>query len=105
MAELNNFKPLNGYILVKPEKAEKESVTKSGFIVQADQSKEIQWGEVVALGDSEGYFNPNGTPFVYSVKVGDKVYYTNRYGSNEIELEGQKYLLMPQADMLGKLVK
>lgn len=92
------FKPIGPNILVKPEEAEK--TTKSGVVLVSKEEERPQSGEVVALGTG-GMF-PNGQAFTFTVKSGDKVLF-KKYAGTEIDLDGDKYLVMTEGDILGIL--
>ena len=86
-----NVKPLADRVLVKPAAAEEKTV---GGIIIPDSAKEkpLQ-GEVLAVG--------NGTKDDAMVlKVGDHVLY-GKYAGTELELDGEKYLIMRQSDILA----
>ena len=88
-----NIKPLADRVLVKPAPAEEKT---AGGIIILDTAKEkpLQ-GEVLATG--------NGTKDEEMVlKVGDHVLY-GKYAGNEVELDGEKYIIMRQSDVLAVL--
>ena len=88
-----NIKPLADRVLVKPAPAEEKTI---GGIIIPDTAKEKPLkGEVLATG--------NGTKDEEMVlKVGDTVLY-GKYAGTEVELEGEKYLIMHQGDVLAVL--
>jgi chaperonin GroES len=88
-----NIKPLADRVLVKPAPAEEKTI---GGIIIPDTAKEKPLkGEVLATG--------NGTKDEEMVlKVGDTVLY-GKYAGTEVELEGEKYLIMRQGDVLAVL--
>ena len=91
--KIMNIKPLADRVLVKPAAAEEKTV---GGIIIPDTAKEkpLQ-GSVLAVG--------NGTKDEEMVlKAGDTVLY-GKYSGTEIELEGEKYLIMRQSDVLSVL--
>ena len=85
-----NIKPLADRVLVKPAAAEE----KIGGIIIPDTAKEKPLkGEVVAVG--------NGTKDEEMIlKSGDVVLY-GKYAGTEVELDGEKYLIMRQSDVLA----
>ena len=89
-----NIKPLADRVLVLPAQAEE----KVGGIIIPDTAKEKpQHGTVVAVG--------NGTKDEEMVlKEGDEVLY-GKYSGTELELEGTKYLIMRQSDVLAVVQK
>ncbi|MDY5091526.1 MAG: co-chaperone GroES [Prevotella sp.] len=89
-----NIKPLADRVLVLPAQAEE----KVGGIIIPDTAKEKpQHGTVVATGD--------GTKDEKMVlKEGDEVLY-GKYAGTELELDGTKYLIMRQSDVLAVVNK
>ena len=89
-----NIKPLADRVLVLPAQAEE----KVGGIIIPDTAKEKpQHGTVVATGD--------GTKDEKMVlKEGDEVLY-GKYAGAELELDGTKYLIMRQSDVLAVVNK
>ena len=85
------IKPLADRVLIKPAPAETKTI---GGIIIPDTAKEKPLkGEVVACG--------NGTKDeAMVVKVGDTVLY-GKYAGQELEFEGEKYLIMKQGDILA----
>ena len=88
-----NIKPLADRVLIKPAPAEEKTV---GGIIIPDSAKEKPMkGEIVAVG--------NGTKDEEMVvKPGDTVLY-GKYAGTELELDGEKYLIMRQSDVLAIL--
>ena len=87
------IQPLADRVLVKPAPAEEKTI---GGIIIPDTAKEkpLQ-GEVIAVG--------NGTKEEAMVlKAGDTVLY-GKYSGTEVELDGTKYLIMRQSDVLAIL--
>ena len=85
-----NIKPLADRVLVLPTAAEE----KVGGIIIPDTAQEKPLrGKIVAAG--------NGTKDEEMVlKAGDEVLY-GKYAGTELELEGTKYLIMRQSDVLA----
>ena len=88
-----NIKPLADRVLLLPAPAEEKTI---GGIIIPDTAKEKPLkGEVIAVG--------NGTKDEEMVlKVGDTVLY-GKYAGTEQEVEGTKYLIMRQSDVLAVL--
>ena len=86
-----NIKPLADRVLIVPAPAEEKTI---GGIIIPDTAKEKPLkGEVVAVG--------NGTKDEEMiVKVGDTVLY-GKYAGTELDLDGNKYLIMRQSDILA----
>ncbi len=86
-----NIKPLADRVLIKPTPAEERTL--SGIIIPDSAKEKPLRGTVLAAG--------NGTKDEEMiVKEGDKVLY-GKYAGTEIELEGEKYLIMRQSDILA----
>ncbi len=86
-----NIKPLADRVLVLPAPAETKTL---GGIIIPDTAKEKPLkGEIVACG--------KGTKDEEMVlKVGDQVLY-GKYAGAEVELDGTKYLIMRQSDIVA----
>ncbi len=94
-----NFKPLSNHIFIEPLSQEK--ATKSGIVLPENAEKEKPMlGKVIAIGP--GKINEKGDRIAMSVKVGDKVLF-KKYGPDEIEIEGKKYLVGDEDDVLAIL--
>ncbi len=93
-----NLKPLSNKILLKP--LENETTTKSGIVLPENSGEKPTKGEVIAVGP--GKRNEKGELIPMSIKVGDKVLY-KKYGPDEVELDGQKYVIGDEEDVLGIL--
>ena len=85
-----NIKPLADRVLVLPAQAEE----KVGGIIIPDTAKEKpQHGTIVAAG--------NGTKDEEMIlKEGDEILY-GKYSGTELEVEGTKYFIMRQSDVLA----
>ncbi len=86
-----NIKPLADRVLVNPIPA--EEVTVAGIIIPDSAKEKPLKGTVLATG--------NGTKDEEMVvKEGDKVLY-GKYAGTEVEINGAKYLIMRQNDILA----
>ena len=92
-----NLKPLTNHLILEPQAEEK--VTKSGIVLPdtAEKERPIQ-GRVVAVG--EGKKKEDGTLIPMNIKVGDLVIF-KKYGPDEVEIEGKKYLVADEDDILA----
>ena len=85
------IKPLADRVVIKPAPAETKTV--GGLIIPDTAKEKPLYGTVLAVG--------NGTKDEEMiVKVGDTVLY-GKYAGTELELEGSKYLIMRQSDILA----
>ncbi|MBI5733005.1 co-chaperone GroES [Candidatus Jorgensenbacteria bacterium] len=91
------FKPLSNHVFIEPQ--EEEQTTKSGIVLPdtADKEKPVK-GKILATGP--GKLNDKGERVSMSVKVGDVVLF-KKYGPDEIELDGKKYLVGDEDDILA----
>ncbi|NCO44726.1 co-chaperone GroES [Candidatus Wolfebacteria bacterium] len=92
-----NIKPLSNHIFI--EALGEEKTTKSGIVLPetAEKEKPVK-GKVSAIGP--GKLNDKGERVAMSVKVGDVVLF-KKYGPDEIEIEGKKYLVGDEDDILA----
>ena len=93
------FKPLSNHVFI--EALAEEKTTKSGIVIPdtAEKEKPIK-GKVLATGP--GKVNEKGERVAMSVKVGDTVLF-KKYGPDEVEIEGKKYLVGDEDDILAIL--
>lgn len=91
-----NLKPLLDRIIIQT--LEDETITKSGIIIPDNAKEKPTKGKIVAVGD--GKRNEKGDIIPLSVKVGDVVLF-KKYGPDEIEIDGQKYLIADEGDILA----
>ncbi|MCC8037873.1 MAG: co-chaperone GroES [Bacteroidales bacterium] len=85
------IKPLADRVLINPTPA--EEVTMAGIIIPDSAKEKPLKGTVLATGD--------GTKDEKMVvKEGDQVLY-GKYAGTEVELDGEKYLIMRQSDILA----
>lgn len=93
-----NFKPLSNRLFIEPLSAEK--TTKSGIVLPDNASGERpMMGRVIATGPGKIV---DGKILAMTVKVGDSVLF-KKYGPDEIEIEGKKYLVGDEDDVLAIL--
>lgn len=86
-----NIKPLSDRVLIEPTAA--EEVTMGGIIIPDSAKEKPLRGKVLAVGQ--------GTKDEEMVlKAGDEVLY-GKYAGTEIEVDGVKYLMMRQSDVLA----
>jgi len=94
-----NLKPLSNHLFIEP--IEEEKATKSGIVLPetAEKEKPIK-GKVLAVG--LGKLNEKGERLAMSVKINDIVLF-KKYGPDEIEIDGKKYLVGDEDDILAIL--
>ncbi len=94
------LRPLDDRVVIKPSQAQDKT---AGGIFLPDTAKEKpQIGKIVWVGPGKVQDNGKRTPV--SVKKDDEVVY-GKYMGNEIEIDGQKYVIIKESDLLGVLEK
>ncbi|MGB9668079.1 MAG: co-chaperone GroES [Thermosulfidibacteraceae bacterium] len=89
------LQPLYDRVVVKPIE-EEEKKTKGGIIIPDTAKEKPQRGKVVAVG--QGRLLENGQFVTPLVKVGDEVIF-GKYSGTEVEIDGEKYLVMREEDI------
>ena len=89
------IRPIGERVLLKHQK--KEEVTKGGIYIPESAQKENKEGTVIAVGTFE-----DGKEL--PLKKGDQVIYGG-YQSDEIEIDGEKYLFVDFKDILATFVE
>ena len=96
MAKQTKLIPLADRVIVEPIKAEEK--TKGGVILPDSVEKEKpQEGKVLSVGPGKEVSDKIIKP---QVKIGEKVLY-KKYSGDEIELEGQKLIILESEDILA----
>jgi chaperonin GroES len=92
-----NIQPLGSKILVSPMKLEEK--TTGGLILppSATEDQKPETGIVVKLGTG---INEKGEKINFGIKVGDRIFFKS-YSPDEIEIEGNKYFLVDNSDILA----
>lgn len=94
------LRPLDDGVVIKQSDAEEKT---AGGIILPDTAKEKpQIGKVVAIGP--GKILDNGKRGKMSVKKNDKVIYA-KYMGNDVEIDGEKYVILKESDILGIVEK
>ncbi|NPA67186.1 MAG: co-chaperone GroES [Chlorobi bacterium] len=91
---MRELQPLNENVLLEINEKSGEQKTASGIIIPDSAKGKEPVGKVVALGNIE---NPG-------ISVGDTVLY-KEFSGNEVEFDDKKYLFIPYADVLAKVVE
>jgi len=94
------IRPLEDRVVIKQSEATDKT---AGGIILPDTAKEKpQIGRVIAAGP--GKILDNGKKSEMSVKKNDEVIY-GKYTGNEIEIDGEKYVILRENDILGVVEK
>lgn len=91
-----NLKPLGDRLVVQPQ--EQEQMTASGLVLPETAKEKPQQGTVLATGP--GRRDDDGDRIDLDVAVGDTVLYA-KYAGTEIKIDGKKYLIMKESDILA----
>jgi chaperonin GroES len=92
------LKPLQDRVIVKQSEAEEK--TASGILLPDTAKEKPTKGKVIAVGP--GKLDDNGTPMELGVRVNDTVYY-GKYSGTDVEVDGTKYVILRETDILGVL--
>lgn len=93
-----NIRPLRDKVIVKPRPV--EEMSKGGIIIPDTAKDSPVEGTVVAVGS--GILNREGNVIPLEVNVGDNILYRkNAQTVTEIEVDGDKYLIMSEIDILS----
>ena len=94
------LRPLDDRVVIKQSEAEEKT---AGGIILPDAAKEKpQIGKIVATGP--GKILDDGKRGSMSVKKNDKVIYS-KYMGNDVEIDGEKYVILKESDILGIIDK
>ena len=90
------LKPLDNRVVI--EQVEAEEKTKGGIFLPDTAKEKPQIGVVIAVGP--GTLLDDGKRGAMSVSKGDKVIY-GKYMGNDVEVDGKKYVILRESDLLG----
>jgi chaperonin GroES len=90
------LKPLDNRVVI--EQVEAEEKTKGGIFLPDAAKEKPQIGVVIAAGP--GKLLDDGKRGAMSVAKGDKVLY-GKYMGNDVEVDGKKYVILRESDLLG----
>ncbi|MFP4042110.1 MAG: GroES family chaperonin [Bacteroidales bacterium] len=91
---MKELQPLNENVLLDISEEKQEEKTASGIIIPDSAKEKKKMAKVVAVSDIENS----------AIEVGDTVMY-KEFSGTEAEVDGKKYLLIPYADILAKVVE
>ena len=92
-----NLAPLGNNVIVKPTAA--EEVRKSGIIIPDTAKEKPQEGEIIAAGP--GKTTKTGTVLTHVGQSGGPGDLRPSTTGSEMKIDGEKYLIMPESDILG----
>ncbi len=91
---MKELQPLNENVLLDLTEDKAEQKTAAGIIIPDSAKEKPQYAKVLAIGNIENA----------GIVVGDMVVY-KKFSGTELEFEGRKYLMIPYADLLAKIVE
>jgi chaperonin GroES len=92
------LRPLADRVIVKQTEAEEK--TKSGIYLPDAAKEKPTKGKVISVGP--GKLDEKGRPMDVGVRAGDTVYY-GKYSGTDVEVDGEKYVILRENDILGVL--
>ena len=90
------LKPLGDRVVLQAEQEEEKTI--GGIVLASNAQEKPTVGKVIAVG--EGPVLENGEKLAPSVKENDRVLF-DKYAGNEVEYEGQKYLVVHEKDIVA----
>ena len=91
---MKELQPLNENVLLDITEDKAEQKTATGIIIPDSAKEKPQYANVVAIGNIENL----------EIAVGDIVFY-KKFSGTEFDFEDKKYLMVPYADLLAKIVE
>lgn len=91
---MKELQPVNQNVLLDITEEDKVQTTASGIIIPDTAKEKNNIAKVVAMSNIENA----------EIAVGDSVLY-KQFSGTETEFEGRKYLLIPYAELLAKVVE
>lgn len=91
---MKELQPVNQNVLLDITEKEKEQKTVTGIIIPDTAKEKPKLAKVLALSTIENV----------EIAIGDTVLF-KEYSGTETEFEGKKYLIIPYADILAKVVE
>jgi len=95
-----NLRPLHDRVLVR--RLEEQESMRGGIIIPDSAKEKPQQAEVVAVGS--GKLLEDGQRAAPDVNAGDRILF-GKYSGSDITIEGQKYLILREDEILGVLGK
>lgn len=95
---MKHLSPMNDRILVRRDESE---TTSPGGLFLPNKAPENR-GTVVAVGP--GRRDNNGTRHAIELSPGDRILFGPYSGANELDVDGEKLLVMSESDVIAKYV-
>jgi chaperonin GroES len=94
MVKMRELQPINQNVLLELTEDAAEQQTAAGIIIPESAQEKQEVAKVVAVSNIEHA----------EIAPGDQVLY-KKFSGTEIDFDGKKYLLVPYADILSKVVE
>lgn len=94
---MNKIRPLRDRVVVRREEEERKSA--GGIVIPDTAAEKPMFGVIVAVGPGKW---DNGSVIEPVVKVGDKVLF-GKYAGTEIEIGGEKLVVMREEDLMATI--
>ena len=91
---MKELQPVNQNVLLEIPDKDEEHKTAGGIIIPDSAKEKPKFAKVLATSNIENI----------EIAVGDTVFF-KEYSGTETEFEGRKYLIIPYADILAKIVE
>jgi len=91
---MKELQPINQNVLLDITEKSEEVTTAAGIIIPDTAKEKPQMAQVVGLSNIDNA----------EIAVGDTVLF-KEYSGTETDFEGKKYLILPYADVLAKIVE
>lgn len=92
------LKPLADRVIVKQSEAEEK--TASGILLPDTAKEKPTKGKVISVGP--GKLDDKGKRMAVAVREGETVYY-GKYSGTDVEINGEKFVILRESDILGVL--
>jgi len=92
------LKPLSDRVIVKQSEAEEK--TASGILLPDSAKEKPTKGKVISVGP--GKLDDKGRRMEIGLRARDTVYY-GKYSGTDVEVDGTKYVILRESDVLGVL--
>lgn len=86
--------PINQNVILDITDSEAEQKTDSGIIIPDSAKEKPSFAKVIGLSNIENA----------EIAIGDTVFF-KEYSGTQIDFEGKKYLVIPYADIMAKVVE
>lgn len=91
---MKELQPLGQNVILDMTDENSEQVTAGGIIIPDTAKEKPIYARVAAIGNIEDA----------AISIGDTVFF-KKFSGTELEFEGKKYLIIPYADLLAKVVE